>query len=107
MEHEKYKVMVTDLRGEKPVAKEVAMMVIDKDEKFDLFWNWYMNDVAEQLKKKRGVTVTFKAGEYSIIRKKNKQLLYNVKVTGHTASTPAERRRQTRIAGGTLRAKVI
>lgn len=39
--------------------------------------------------------------------KKNKQLLYNVKVTGHTASTPAERRRQTRIAGGTLRAKVI
>lgn len=107
MEHEKYKVIVTDLRSEKPVAKEVAMMVIDKDEKFDLFWNWYMNDVAEQLKNKRGIVTTFKAGEYSVCRKKNKQPIYNIKVTGHTASTPADRRRQTRIVGGTLRAKVI
>ena len=107
MEHEKYKVMVTDMRGDKPVRKEAAMLVIDEERKWDAFWNFYLNDIPEQLSKKRGITFSYKNGEYDVCRKKSKQVLYNIKVTSHTASTPAERRRQTRMAGGTLRAKVL
>lgn len=107
MEHEKYKVVVTDLRGEEPVRRTAVMIVIDDDMKWNIFWLWFLDELQDQLKNKRGTVADYKDGEYRVKHKKTKQLLYTIRVTGHTASTPSERKGQTRIVRGKINVKVL
>lgn len=106
-EYEKYEVIVTDLTKDPKAERVAGIFLIDSDERRKIFFDWYENEVPEQLNKKRGIEAKLSDGIYKVKHKRAKSTEWTIHLRSHTAITLKDKLRHTRIVKGKINIKLI